>query len=271
MRQINNSRLDALAELTIAHLTMPVAAKKQPRAKYDHWKLVMDIDDIAWLILDKKGEAVNTLAEPVLFELAEILEQARELKPKALVIRSAKPVGFVAGAEISEFVEMTDQAEVRTKINQALAIFDKIEQFPVPTIALLHKYCLGGGLELALACQYRIATPDTKVGFPEVLLGLHPGLAGVWRSLRVMDPVNAMTLMLTGKNLIAKKAKKQGLVDMVCEERHFADAVRAAATGKLKKTDNKGTKGKLFNFDLSRKLIASQMEGQTASRAKKAS
>jgi len=270
MRQISEPRLAALAELTIADMAMPVAADKQPNktGKFQHWRLVMDTDNILWLLIDKKGESANTLSEAVLHELNDALDAAKAMNPKALVLRSAKPSGFVAGAEISEFVEMTDENEVRKQLNAALAIFDKLENFPAPTIALLHKYCLGGGLELALACKYRIATPDTKLGFPEVLLGLHPGLAGVWRSLRIMDPVNAMTMMLTGKNLIAKKAKRQGLVDLVVEERHFADAVRAATNGKLKKTDAKGAKGTVLNFGPARSLVASQMEKKTAAKAK---
>ena len=271
MRQINQKRLDALAQLTVSELALPVAADEQPKgiSTYKHWRPVLDTDNTLWLLIDKKGESTNTLAEPVLRELDQLLDEAKAAKPKALVIRSAKPSGFIAGAEISEFVDMTDENEVRKSLQDALTILDKLENFPAPTIALLHKYCLGGGLELALACKYRIATPDTKLGFPEVLLGLHPGLAGVWRSLRIMDPVNAMTMMLTGKNLIAKKAKRQGLVDLVSEERHFADAVRAAASGKLKKVDAKGTKGTVLNFGPARSLVASQMEKQTASKANK--
>ena len=271
MRQINQPRLDALAELTVSDLAMPSLADEQPAglSSYSHWRLVLDKDNILWVLIDKKGESANTLAEAVLRELDQLLDEAKNLGPKALVLRSAKPSGFIAGAEISEFVAMTDENEVRQQLTDALTILDKLEAFPAPTIALLHKYCLGGGLELALACQFRIATPDTKLGFPEVLLGLHPGLAGVWRSLRIMDPVNAMTMMLTGKNLIAKKAKRQGLLDLVTEERHFADAVRAAANGKLKKTDAKGAKATVLNFAPARSLVAGQMEKQTAKRAKK--
>jgi len=271
MRPINQPRLDALAELTIADLAMPVAADKQPKglSSYKHWRLVMDKDNILWLLIDKQNESANTLAEAVLRELNDVLDEAKTIAPKALVLRSAKPSGFVAGAEISEFVGMTDKDVLHGQLTDALTILDKLENFPVPTIALIHKYCLGGGLELALACKYRIATPESKFGFPEVMLGLHPGLAGVWRSLRIMDPVNAMTMMLTGKNLIAKKAKSQGLIDLVTQERHFADAVRAAAAGKLKKSDAKGTKGKVLNFGPARSLLASQMEKQTASKANK--
>jgi len=271
MRQINEPRLDALAELTVSELALPTPAEIQPNgiSTYNHWRCIMDQDNILWAIIDKKGESTNTLAEPVLIELNQLLDEAKAIKPKALVIRSAKKSGFIAGAEISEFVDMTDENQVREKINQALGIFDKIENFPAPTIALMHKFCLGGGLELVLACKYRIATPDTKLGFPEVMLGIHPGLAGVWRSLRIMNPLDAMTIMLTGKNLIGKKAKRMGLIDLVTEERHFADAVRAAANGKLRKVDAKGTKGKLMNLAPARKFLASQMEKQTARMAQK--
>ncbi len=184
MRQINQKRLDALKQLTISSLTMPVAAGNQPdTGTFEHWKLVLDEHRVLWAILDKKDHSTNTLSESVLLEMDQMLDIAHAVHPVALVLRSAKTNGFVAGAEISEFVEMKDPIKVRHKIEGGLAIFDKLADFHAPTIALIHGFCLGGGLELALACDYRIATPDSKLGFPEVLLGLHPGLAGTWRSL----------------------------------------------------------------------------------------
>jgi 3-hydroxyacyl-CoA dehydrogenase / enoyl-CoA hydratase / 3-hydroxybutyryl-CoA epimerase len=208
---------------------MPDAAPEQPEfAQYTHWRLVLDRDNALWAILDKADASTNTLSEAVLRELAGLLEEARAANPAALVIRSAKPNGFIAGAEIGELAGMSDATVVEEKIRDGLAVFDSLEAFPKPTVALIHGFCLGGGLELALACRYRVATPDAKLGFPEVMLGLFPGLGGTWRSLRRMKPVDAMTAMMTGKSLIARKAKAQGLVDAVTQERHFAEAVRWA-------------------------------------------
>lgn len=270
MRQINQKRLDALKQLTISSLTMPVAAGNQPdTGTFEHWKLVLDEHRVLWAILDKKDHSTNTLSESVLLEMDQMLDIAHAVHPVALVLRSAKTNGFVAGAEISEFVEMKDPIKVRHKIEGGLAIFDKLADFHAPTIALIHGFCLGGGLELALACDYRIATPDSKLGFPEVLLGLHPGLAGTWRSLQLMDPVNAMTAMLTGKNLIAKKAKRQGLLDAVTPERHFAEAVKWVLSGKLKKQNVKGGKAKIMNFSMARDFLAKQMIAKTAKLAPK--
>ena len=129
MRKINQKRLDALAELIVSELALPLAADKQPKglSTYKHWRAVMDTDNILWLLIDKKGESANTLAEPVLRELDQLLDEAKTTNPKALVVRSAKPAGFIAGAEISEFVDMTDENEVRKSLQDALTIFDKLE------------------------------------------------------------------------------------------------------------------------------------------------
>ena len=271
MREFSEKTHAALDELTHEHLAMPVPAANQPDVpSFDHWRLVMDQDTVLWAILDKKKASANTLSEDVLRELDGLMDAAKELKPKGLVIRSAKKSGFVAGAEISEFVDLAEDTTTVTRaLGEGLRILDKIENFPAPTIALVHGYCLGGGLELALACKYRIARNDTKLGFPEVMLGLHPGLAGTWRSLAIMDPVNAVTMMITGKSLIAKKAKAQGLVDATGEERHFAEAVKWAVAGKLKKKDGQGLKSKTLNFSPARGLIARKMAAEVAKKAKK--
>lgn len=271
MTEINEARLKALDELTRAGLTFADPAGDQPKglAKLDHWHWHLDADSVAWAILDKKGESTNTLSEAVLTELNTLLDEVTKAAPKGLVVRSAKKNGFVAGAEISEFKDMTDEAIVSEKINQGLAVLDKLEALRFPTVALIHGFCLGGGLELALACKFRICREDSKLGFPEVMLGLHPGLAGTWRSLKVMPPVEAMTAMLTGKTIIGKKAKRQGLVDAAVPERHFAEAVRWAIGGKLKKKDPGDLKSRAMTFGPVRSVIAGQMEKQTAAKARK--
>jgi 3-hydroxyacyl-CoA dehydrogenase / enoyl-CoA hydratase / 3-hydroxybutyryl-CoA epimerase len=263
--QPTQAALDALAQPVPA---MPDAAPEQPEfAQYTHWRLVLDRDNALWAILDKADASTNTLSEAVLRELAGLLEEARAANPAALVIRSAKPNGFIAGAEIGELAGMSDAAVVEEKIRDGLAVFDSLEAFPKPTVALIHGFCLGGGLELALACRYRIATPDAKLGFPEVMLGLFPGLGGTWRSLRRMKPVDAMTAMMTGKSLIARKARAQGLVDAVTEERHFAEAVRWATAGKLEQSRPKGVVDTGMNFSPVRGLVARRMESEAGKKA----
>jgi 3-hydroxyacyl-CoA dehydrogenase/enoyl-CoA hydratase/3-hydroxybutyryl-CoA epimerase len=261
----NQAALDALAK---PRLAMPTPAPEQPVFQdYAHWRLVLDRDNALWAILDKAGASTNTLSEEVLRELAGILDEARAANSTVLVIRSAKANGFIAGAEIGELAGMSDAVVIEEKITAGLAVLDALEAFPRPTVALIHGFCLGGGLELALACRYRIATPDAKLGFPEVMLGLFPGLGGTWRSLRRMKPVDAMTAMLTGRSLIARKARAQGLVDVVTEERHFAEAVRWAAAGKLNRSQPKGLVDRVMNLTPVRGLVANRMEGEAGKKA----
>jgi len=257
--------------LTQPLLTMPVPAAEQPSflSSLAHWHVFLDVNGALWAIIDCKNQSTNTLSEAVLRELDLILDESGRSPPRALVIRSAKRNGFIAGAEIREFETMTDEATIRSRIEQGLVVLDHIETYKAPTVALIHGFCLGGGLELALACKTRIATPETKFGFPEVMLGLHPGLGGTWRSLRRMNALDAMTAMLTGKTLIARKAKQQGLVDAVTEERHFAEALRWALDGKLAKAPGPGFKGRLMQSGPGRSFLASRMEKETAKKARR--
>ena len=114
-------------------------------------------------------------------------------------------------------------------------MIDRLEALRIPTVAVIHGFCLGGGLEVALACQMRIAIEDARFGFPEVMLGLHPGLGGTARFTQLVNPMQAMPLMLTGKTIDARKAKSLGLVDAVTQERHVRNAVKDAVSGRLKR------------------------------------
>ena len=156
-------------------------------------------------------------------------------RPTGLVIRSAKTSGFIAGADVNEFRGATDPWPVETAIGRAHAVIDRLEALQIPTVAVIHGFCLGGGLEVALACQSRIAIDGARFGFPEVMLGLHPGLGGTARFTQLVNPMQAMTLMLTGKTIDARKAKSLGLVDAVTEERHVRNAVKDAVFGRLKR------------------------------------
>src|SRR6185312_8366278 len=177
----------------------PFATAPSEPGQWNHWRMRSDEDGVAWLLLDKKDAGTNTLNEEVLTELDAALAMVSQLRPTGLVIRSAKPGGFIAGADIGGFRGVTDVAKVEAEIARGHAVLDRLDALPVPTVAVIHGYCLGGGLEVALACDHRIAIDNASFGFPEVLLGLHPGLGGTVRTPRLINPVQAMTMMLTGR------------------------------------------------------------------------
>src|SRR6516225_2801079 len=231
-----------------------------------NWHLARDEQGIAWLLLDKPGARVNTLSEEVVAELNDVLEQLERELPQGVVMRSAKPSGFIAGADIGEFRGMADAAAVEARLKEAHAVVDRLDRLKAPTVAVVHGYCLGGGLEVALACDYRIAVEDASLGFPEVLLGLHPGLGGTVRLPRLINPLEAMTMMLTGRNVRARRAKSLGLVDAVVPERHVKAAATAAVTGQMKKRRG-GFLGELINSTYGRKLAAKRMRAETEKKA----
>ena len=131
---------------------------------------------------------------------------------------------------------------------------------------MIHGFCLGGGLEVALACQMRIAIEDARFGFPEVMLGLHPGLGGTARFTQLVNPMQAMPLMLTGKTIDARKAKSLGLVDAVTQERHVRNAVKDAVSGRLKRA-RPGIFNTVFGFGSVRGFVASRMRSEAAKAA----
>jgi 3-hydroxyacyl-CoA dehydrogenase / enoyl-CoA hydratase / 3-hydroxybutyryl-CoA epimerase len=232
-----------------------------------HWRLARDENDIDWLVLDKVGASANTLSEEVLTELNDVLAKIEADPPKGLVLRSGKLNGFIAGADIGEFKGMTDAAAVEARLTVGNAIVDRLDRLAVPTVAVIHGFCLGGGLEIALACDTRIAVDDARFGFPEVMLGLHPGLGGTVRLPRLINPLEAMSMMLTGRNVRAGRAKSLGLVDTIVPERHVRAAATAAATGKLKTGKRGGMLIDLINSSYGRKLAAKRMRTETAKKA----
>lgn len=232
----------------------------------DHWRVHRGEDDVLWAVLDQQGLSANTLNQPVLEELDRVLSYVREQAPRGLVIRSAKRAGFMAGADIGMFREIGSADEAVELLTRAHEVVNGLAGLSVPTIALIHGHCLGGGLELALACRYRIARGDASLGFPEVQLGLHPGLGGTARLPEVIRPDEALKMMLTGKPVDAHRAKSLGLVDAVAEERHFAKAVRSAVDGGLASRAG-GAAVKAMSIGPSRRLIVRQARSETARRA----
>ena len=233
---------------------------------WQHWRLRTDADNIAWLLFDKAGASNNTLDEPTLTELNAVLHKIEQERPRGLVIRSAKPSGFAAGADIAQFRNATDSTALEAMLAKGHAVLDRVDNLPLPTVAVIHGFCLGGGLELALACDSLIAVEDASFGFPEVLLGLHPGLGGTVRLPRRISPVSAMTMMLTGKTERARRAKSLGIVDAVTLERHVRGAVKDAVDGRLKSRE-RSLLDKLLSTAPARSILAFRMRREAAKKA----
>src|SRR5579884_678052 len=239
---------------------------RQASSPWMNWRLRNDADGIAWLLADNKDATANTLSEEVLTELNAILEQLERDRPRGLVIRSAKRSGFIAGADIAQFRGVTDASRIEDLVRQGHAVMDRLDRLPLPTVAVVHGFCLGGGLEIALACDYRIAVEGASFGFPEVLLGLHPGLGGTVRLPRLIDPVQAMTMMLTGRTERARRARALRLVDAVIPERHVRAAVKAAVGGEVVAAKQK-LLGQVMNSAPARSMLATRMRSEAAKRA----
>ncbi|NVK31118.1 MAG: enoyl-CoA hydratase/isomerase family protein [Gammaproteobacteria bacterium] len=188
-----------------------------------HWHLKIDAESIAWLQLDCADMPNNVLSSGVLSELAEIVDLLENWIESNLIVAiactSAKTTGFAYGADVAEFAQFESATDVRKAMAEVHELFDRIEKLSVPTAVGIDGLCLGGGLELALAFGYRIAVRDrTKLGFPEVRLGLFPGFAGTARSIRAMGGLNAMQLMLGGGMISAAKAKSQNLLQRLVDD-----------------------------------------------------
>ena len=193
-----------------------------------HWKLERDADGLAWATLDVADASTNTLGAAVMLELASLLDELDRQPPKGLVIRSGKAAGFIAGADIDEFSRIDSPAAARALVERGWNLFNRLAALPYPTLALVRGHCLGGGLELALACRYRIAVdePATRMALPEVMLGIYPAWGGMLRLPRLIGPAAALDLMLTGKGVDARKAKRLGFADDCVPPRVMDSAAR---------------------------------------------
>ncbi len=204
--------------------------------------IILEIkQNIATLTFDLKDEKINKLSFEILKEFDEKLNLIKnDISIKALVIDSAKKDIFIAGADIKEIEKLKDEKEVYEALMEVHEIFNKLENLPIPTIAYINGACMGGGLELALACKYRVMStnPKTKIAFPEIKLGIFPGFAGTIRAPKIIGLVNALDLILTGKTIDAKKAYKIKLADMIFDDAQkefmLDDFVKKAIYGTLK-------------------------------------
>jgi 3-hydroxyacyl-CoA dehydrogenase / enoyl-CoA hydratase / 3-hydroxybutyryl-CoA epimerase len=238
------------------------------------WRFAIDFEGIAWAVIDRKGESMNSLGRRPTEELGEIVKAveaaAASGEVKGLVIMSAKDRSFIAGADIREFESFDTEDKIKDVVKQTLELFDRIDRLPVIVVAAIHGYCLGGGLELALACDWRIADREeaTRLGFPEVKLGIFPGLNGTVRSIALAGPTDAMTAMLTGKMLRPSAAKAMGLVDQLVPTHH--NLRWAARKAVLQKRVSKGAPWwkKLMLKQPMRGMLAKQMREKTAAKVR---
>ncbi|HRF12779.1 MAG: Fatty acid oxidation complex subunit alpha [Candidatus Accumulibacter phosphatis] len=182
---------------------------------YRHWRLDVDAAGLAWATLDKAGESANSLSSAVMDELALLLDQFDRSPPQGLIFRSGKAAGFIAGADIQEFTQLDTPEKGLDLVTRGWQLFNRLAAVSYPTLALVRGHCLGGGLELALACRYLLAVdePSTRMGLPEVMLGIVPGWGGMLRLPERIGPQAALDMMLTGKTIDAGKAKRLGLAD----------------------------------------------------------
>ena len=239
---------------------------------YENFKLRTDEQGIVWVGIDVAGSNVNTMGTPVLAELARLLDEFDAQPPKGVVFHSLKSSGFIAGANIQEFeaIGKTNDVAAATKlILTGYDLYDRLAVVKYPTLALIKGFCMGGGLELAMACRYRVAVddPGTRMGLPEVMLGILPAWGGVKRLPQLVGAPAAFDLMLSGKTVDAKKAKKLGLADEAVPPRimwNTASGVLAASPTPrtLPFAQNLMTNGFLRGY------VASQAKKQVAKRAR---
>ncbi len=193
-----------------------MSAPKEFLQGFRHLTLALGREGIAWLGLDMADSAVNRLDNSVLQELGQALDLLGGAhRPTGLIIFSAKSAGFCAGARVDEFATLAPGDATMAFIARGWRLFERLADAPYPTLALIHGHCLGGGLELALACRHRLAVDqdDTRLGLPEVRLGILPAWGGIQRLPRLIGPLAALPRLLDGRSMDARQAAALGLVD----------------------------------------------------------
>ena len=233
-----------------------------------HFKLETDDDNIAWLTFDKADTGTNVLNAEVFDQLDQQLQSIASQSPRGLVILSGKTNGFIAGADITAFTGVKDTEQAMALLRRGQEVFNQLEALPFPTVALIHGFCLGGGTELSLACRYRVTRddPGTRMGLPEVKLGIHPGWGGSARMVPLIGGIKAMDLILSGRSIDGRTAKRMGLVDLAVPQRHLRAAARKLVLEKPVPY-RAGWLDRLSNSPLVRPLLAPVFSRQVAKRA----
>ena len=235
-----------------------------------HWKKETDDDGIVWLCIDKADASANVLSSEVLLELNSILEPLESSPPRGVILYSGKPGSFVMGADIKEFVGIDTPELAYELVRQGQQLVDRVENLRCPTVAVINGVCLGGGLELAMACDYRLAIDGDQriLGLPEVKLGLHPGFGGTVRAVQICGVRAGMPLMLTGNPITASKGSRIGLVDRLTSEEEWRqaakDLIRAA-----KPKQRAPFVDRLLNLKVARPFVRNMLLKQVRSKARK--
>jgi 3-hydroxyacyl-CoA dehydrogenase/enoyl-CoA hydratase/3-hydroxybutyryl-CoA epimerase len=239
-------------------------------SNFKHWRLERESDGVSWAVLYTADASTNTLGADVMAELGLILDECERTPPKGLIFKSAKEAGFIAGANIAEFVASDTPERARALVKRGWDLYNRLAAVNYPTLALVRGHCMGGGTELALACRYRIAVdePGTKFALPEVMLGIVPGWGGMLRLPQIVGPAAAMDMMLTGRNIDAKRAKRMGLADACVPPRVMENAARMMVlSGKPSRQSQLPFMQRLMNGPL-KALVASGARKQVANRAR---
>ncbi len=238
--------------------------------RFSHWQAETDGGGIVVLTLDRAGASVNSLNRAVLDELAQIVERLSFDPPKGVVIRSGKASGFIAGADIHEFELYEKQGGVLASIENGQRVFQNLARLRCPTVAAIHGFCMGGGTELSLACRYRIASrdPSTKIGLPEVMLGIHPGWGGTARLPRLIGATDALPIMLTGKALSAEAAKSLGVVDSLTSPELLLEGAKELIRHQRPRSLTQRAKAWATNIWPVRQILAPIVRKQTAAKVR---
>jgi len=235
-----------------------------------HWTLETDADGIAWLRIDKADSSANVLSTEVMTELNSVIESIAAVPPRGLVIYSGKHNGFIMGADINEFSSIDTPERAYEVTRHGQQIFDKIERLGCPTVAAINGIAMGGGLELVMACDYRLALASNKrvLGLPEVKLGLHPGFGGTVRAVQICGVRPAMQLMLTGNPITADKGRRIGLIDRIAAEDNWRQAAKELISAARPK-QRAPLIERLLNLVFVRPFIKPMLIKQVASKARK--
>jgi len=233
--------------------------RADPQVLAKHWRWEKDREGLVWLTFDKQGESANTFSRQALEELRGTLRAIAAEHPKGMIIRSAKD-GFVAGADVEEFTRFKSPQEAMAFVKLGWDVFQELSELPFPTTAMVNGFCMGGGVELALACRYRVALDDkARFALPEVMLGIMPAWHGVQWLPRLVGPAAAFDMLLTGKTVDAKRAKRMGLVDQAVPARILENTARIVTL------EDKGRKPLSFM----NRMMAGPLKGLVVSQARK--
>ena len=236
-----------------------------------HWKPERRADGVLVLTLDRADKGVNALSRAMIDELDSMLERIALDLPKGVVIRSGKAAGFIPGADIETFGEIEAKGQTEDWIRRGQLVFQRLAELRCPSVAVIHGHCMGGGTEISLACRYRVASNDdsTRIGLPEIKLGIYPGWGGSVRMPRLIGAPAAMDLMLTGRSLSASSAKAMGVVDRVVDPPMLLEA----ALGLIQRGAQRPFKQRFMawatNTWLARQILAPQIVKATSRKARK--